>query len=107
MSNPITLETGAELLSETKPSPAWQAAWRFARQLLPHGFIPRTHFIDRISERALGGGIRFDASHLFAPSSIAPSITGKLAPDTIRASLSCATCRSSTRLAASVAIASF
>jgi outer membrane protein OmpA-like peptidoglycan-associated protein len=60
MSNPITFEADADLLGETKPSPAWQAAWRFARQLHSHGFLPRKHFIDRIAERALGGGIRFD-----------------------------------------------
>jgi len=60
MNTTFTFETGTGLLGETKPSPTWQAAWRFARQLVSQGFLPRRHFIDRIAERALGGGVRFD-----------------------------------------------
>ena len=55
MTNTFTFET-----SKKKPSPRSQAALRFARALRKDGFLPRTHFIERISERALGGGIRFD-----------------------------------------------
>ena len=60
MNTTFTFETDTGLLGETKPSPTWQAAWRFARQIVSQGFLPRRHFIDRIAERALGGGVRFD-----------------------------------------------
>lgn len=60
MNTALTFESEAGLLGETKPSPTWQAAWRFARQIRGKGFLPERHFIDRIAERALGGGVRFD-----------------------------------------------
>jgi hypothetical protein len=43
-----------------RPSPAWQAAWRFAAAIRKDGFMPTRHFIDRIAKRALGSGTRFD-----------------------------------------------
>lgn len=49
-----------EWQQEQKPSPAWQAAWRFATAIRKQGFLPKTHFIDRIAQRALGEGTRFD-----------------------------------------------
>ena len=55
MFSTVTFET-----STKKRSPRWEAARRFARALLSEGFLARTHFIDRIAERGLGGGIRFD-----------------------------------------------
>lgn len=42
------------------PGPAWQAAWRFATAIRKQGFLPKRHFIDRIAERGIGGGTRFD-----------------------------------------------
>jgi len=55
MNDTFTFET-----AKKKPSPRWQAAQRFASALRSQGFLPRMHFIDRIAERGLGGGIRFD-----------------------------------------------
>ena len=55
MFDTFTFET-----STKKPDPRWQAAHRFARALLSHGFLPQKHFIDRIAERGWGSGVRFD-----------------------------------------------
>lgn len=54
MFDTFTFET-----STKRPSPRWEAA-RFARALIPHGFLPRTHFIDRIAARGWASGVRFD-----------------------------------------------
>ena len=54
------LSTSTFETSTKRPSPRWEAARRFARALVSQGFLARTHFIDRIAERGLGSGIRFD-----------------------------------------------
>jgi hypothetical protein len=41
-------------------SPGWQAAWRFANAIRAHGFLPRQHFIERLCERGIGVGVKFD-----------------------------------------------
>lgn len=49
-----------ELMEETKSDPQWQAAWRFATAIRKQGFLPKKHFIDRIAQRGIGEGTRFD-----------------------------------------------
>ncbi len=49
-----------ELMEETKPDPAWQAAWRFASAIRKQGFLPKKHFVDRIAQRGISEGTRFD-----------------------------------------------
>jgi hypothetical protein len=51
---------GPEWLSELKPNPTLQAAQGFARRIVRDGFLPRRHFIERLAQRGLGKGIRFD-----------------------------------------------
>ncbi len=48
------------LMEETKSDPAWQAAWRFATAIRKQGFLPKKHFVDRIAQRGIGQGTRFD-----------------------------------------------
>lgn len=49
-----------EFMEETKSDPAWQAAWRFATAIRKQGFLPKKHFVDRLSQRGIGQGTRFD-----------------------------------------------
>jgi hypothetical protein len=57
---PGGLHESFEWQQEGKPSPQWQAAWRFAAAIRKQGFLPGRHFIDRMAKRAVGEGIRFD-----------------------------------------------
>jgi hypothetical protein len=56
----IDFRQSHESMEETKPDPAWQSAWRFASAIRKQGFIPKKHFIDRLAQRGIGEGVRFD-----------------------------------------------